>query len=45
MERVLGAVLILYAGAGLAALRLAIPNGTEPVLTPLVGLVNGLVTG
>ena len=45
MERVLGAVLILYAGAGLAALRLTIPVGTEPVLTPLVGVVNGLVTG
>ena len=45
MERVLGAVLILYAGAGLAALRLTVPAGTEPVLTPLVGVVNGLVTG
>ena len=45
MERVLGAVLILYAGAGLATLRLTIPAETEPVLTPLVGVVNGLVTG
>ena len=45
MERVLGAILMLYAGAGLATLRLTVPAGAEPVLSPLVGVVNGLVTG
>ena len=45
MERVLGVVLILYAGAGLAAVRLSVPPRTEPVLTPILGLANGLVTG
>ena len=45
MERVLGAVLIIYAGAGLATLRLSVPARAEPALTPLLGVVNGLVTG
>ena len=45
MERVLGAVLIFYAGAGLAKFRFSVPAGAEPVLTPLLGLANGLVTG
>ena len=45
MERVLGVVLILYAGSGLAAVRFSVPAGAEPVLTPILGVVNGLVTG
>ena len=45
MERILGAVLILYAGTGLARLRLTVPARAEPVLTPVLGVVNGLVTG
>ena len=45
MERVLGAVLVVYAGLGLRAARFAVPAGAEPVLTPIVGLVNGIVTG
>ncbi len=45
MERVLGAVLVVYAGLGLRTARFAAPAGAEPVLTPIIGLVNGLVTG
>ena len=45
MERVLGAVLIVYAGIGLRTARLALPAGSESMLTPVIGLVNGLVTG
>lgn len=45
MERVLGAVLVLYAGLGLRAARFSAPTRLESMLTPLVGLVNGLVTG
>ena len=45
MDRVLGAALVVYAGLGLRAVRLSVPSRAEPVLTPLVGLVNGLITG
>ena len=45
MERVLGAALIVYAGLGLHAVRLTAPARAEPVLTPAVGFVNGLITG
>ena len=45
MERVLGAVLVVYAGLGLRAARFAVPAGAEPVLTPIMGVVNGIVTG
>ena len=45
MERVLGAVLILYAGTGLARARFTLPAGAERFATPIVGVVNGLVTG
>ena len=45
MERVLGVVLVVYAGLGLRAARFSVPPWAEPVLTPVVGLVNGLVTG
>ena len=45
MDRVLGAALVVYAGLGLRAVRLGVPARAEPVLTPIVGFVNGLVTG
>ena len=45
MDRVLGVALLVYAGLGLRAVRLPAPARAEPVLTPLVGLVNGLITG
>ena len=45
MERALGAVLVVYAGIGLATARFTVPGGAESLLTPVVGLVNGLVTG
>ena len=45
MERALGAILLVYAGASLTTLRFTVPAGAEPVLTPLLGVVNGLVTG
>lgn len=45
MERVLGAVLVLYAGTGLARARFTLPARAEPFATPIVGVVNGLVTG
>ena len=45
MDRVLGVTLLVYAGLGLRAVRIPVPARAEPVLTPLVGFVNGLVTG
>ena len=45
MDRVLGVALLVYAGLGLRAVRFAVPARAEPVLTPLVGFVNGLITG
>ena len=45
MERLLGVALLVYAGLGLRAVRLPAPARTEPALTPLVGFVNGLITG
>ena len=45
MDRVLGVALLVYAGLGLRAVRIPAPARAEPVLTPLVGFVNGLVTG
>ena len=45
MDRVLGAALIVYAGLGLRAARFRAPARAESVLTPIVGLVNGLITG
>ena len=41
----LGAVLIVYGGIGLAGLRFAVPAGAERLLSPLVGLLTGLITG
>ena len=45
MDRVLGVALLVYAGLGLRAVRVPVPARAEPALTPVVGLVNGLVTG
>ena len=45
MDRVLGLALLVYAGLGLRAVRLSMPARAEPVLTPMVGFVNGLITG
>jgi uncharacterized membrane protein YfcA len=42
--RALGLVLALYAAAGLALPRLAVPRRAEPVLGPLTGIVTGIVT-
>ena len=39
----LGIALSLYAMTGLAALRLSIPKGWEPVLSPTVGAATGLI--
>ena len=45
MDRVLGVALLVYAGLGLRAVRIPMPARAEPALTPVVGLVNGFVTG
>ena len=45
MDRALGAALLVYAGLGLRAVRFAVPARAEPVLAPVVGVVNGLITG
>ena len=45
MDRVLGVALLVYAGLGLRAVRFVVPARAEPVLTPVVGVVNGLITG
>jgi len=45
MDRVLGVALLVYAGLGLRTTRLSVPLRAEPVLTPIVGILNGLVTG
>lgn len=41
----LGCALLLYAGYALFAPALALPSRWEPGLSPLVGLVTGLITG
>ena len=41
----LGAVLAVYGAIGLAAPRLMVPTNAEPWLSPVIGLVTGLVTG
>ena len=45
MDRALGAALLVYAGLGLRAVRFPVPARAEPALTPVVGVVNGLITG
>lgn len=41
----LGVVLMIYALAGLAKIRLALPRHSESWLSPLVGATTGIVTG
>ncbi|MCB5201277.1 sulfite exporter TauE/SafE family protein [Neorhizobium sp. T786] len=41
----LGAALVVYAGFTLFARQLRVPAGVEPWLSPVVGLVTGIVTG
>jgi uncharacterized protein len=41
----LGAVLIVYGGIGLAGVRWQVPVRVQPIVSPLVGLATGLVTG
>jgi uncharacterized membrane protein YfcA len=40
----LGVALALYAITGLGALRLAAPKAQEPILSPVVGAITGLIT-
>lgn len=40
----LGTALVIYAITGLAAWRLAVPSACEPILSPLVGAITGLIT-
>ncbi len=40
----LGAVLAVYGLLGLAAVELSVPAGAEPWLSPLIGVVTGVVT-
>ena len=41
----LGAVLAIYGAIGLAAPHLTVPTNAQPWLSPVIGLVTGLVTG
>ncbi len=45
MDRVLGVALIAYAGLGTWTVRFSVPARAEPMMTPLVGAANGLITG
>jgi uncharacterized membrane protein YfcA len=45
LNAVLGAMLGLYALIGLSQIRFHAPASKEPYLTPLVGLINGVVSG
>ncbi|MEP9354157.1 sulfite exporter TauE/SafE family protein [Xanthobacter sp. KR7-65] len=44
-QPMLGATLLLYGGLGLSAVPLQLPARTEPWLSPVMGLLTGLVTG
>ena len=41
----LGLALVLYALSGLASLKITVPPRAEPWLSPLMGIITGLVTG
>ncbi len=41
----LGLVMIAYASASLLGIHFIVPVGTEPWLSPAIGLVNGTITG
>lgn len=45
MDRALGVALLVYAGLGLRVVRFSVPARVEPALTPIIGVVNGLITG
>ena len=45
MDRALGVALVAYSVLGLRAVHFPVPARAEPVLTPVVGVVNGLITG
>ncbi len=45
LSMLLGAILIVYAGLSLAGMRLAIPARTERWAGPLLGSLNGVLTG
>ncbi|WP_025769582.1 sulfite exporter TauE/SafE family protein [Thioalkalivibrio sp. HK1] len=45
MDRFLGVVLIVYAGLGVFSVRWSVPARMEGIATPLVGFLNGLITG
>ncbi|WP_312525652.1 sulfite exporter TauE/SafE family protein [Paracoccus sp. (in: a-proteobacteria)] len=41
----LGAALVIYAGYSLFARQLSVPSRMEPVLSPIIGAITGLVSG
>ncbi len=41
----LGAVLIVYGGVGISGRRFDVPRRAEPWLSPLMGILTGLITG
>ncbi len=41
----LGLVMIAYASASLLGIHFSVPAGAEPWLSPVIGLVNGTITG
>ncbi len=41
----LGAALVIYAGYSLLARQLSVPSRMEPVLSPIIGGITGLVSG
>ncbi len=45
MDRVLGGVLVVYAGLGFFSVKWSFPAGMERAATPIIGFLNGLVTG
>lgn len=45
LARLLGAVVMIYGAAGLAGLSFRAPPRAEPWISPVIGAVNGLLTG
>jgi uncharacterized protein len=44
-DGLLGTMLILYAGLALSGARFSVPVRAEPVLSPVIGLATGLISG
>ena len=44
-DGLLGTMLILYAGLALSGARFSVPVRAEPVLSPIIGLATGLISG